>query len=338
MLRREAAGWLARLLSDRDPDIQRKFEEWRNRDARHAAAIDRMRGWYGRAGVLRHSPIAPSGTQRRATPKPRRILRPALAAAAAIVVLVPAGALLLRNGTFPLGGTNALMLMTNVGEIRQVKLADGSTVTLDTSTKVDVEIGRSRRSAHLQYGRARFRVAQADEPFVVETASSTITARKGVIDVEQLGRQGRVRVLAGAADVRGSDQEQTSRLALGAGESVTVNPAGPEQKSAMPSLPDWTRGMLQLDGTPLAEAVALANRYSERKIILAGDFGPLRMTGAFRAGDTAGLAKAVATAFALSLQQRADGSLILSRSTTSPALRNKRGYRDNPPFVAHDHT
>jgi transmembrane sensor len=324
MLRREAADWLARLRSDRDPDIQRKFEQWHNKDPRHAAAIDRMRGWYDRAGVLRHSKIAPPVTQARATRSPQWTLQPALAAAAAVVVLVPVGALLLRNGSLSFGGANVMMLMTSVGEIRQVKLADGSTVTLDTSTKLDVEIGRSRRSAHLRYGRARFRIAPADEPFVVETASSTITAQQGVIDVEQLGRQGRVRVLAGAADVRGSDQEQTSRLALGAGQSVTFDPGGPEQKIAAPSMPDWTRGMLQFDGTPLAEAVGLANRYSERKIILAGDFGPLRVTGAFRAGDSAGLARALAAAFALSLQQRPDGNLILSRSI-SPALQNKRG-------------
>jgi transmembrane sensor len=187
-----------------------------------------------------------------------------------------------------------------------------------------VEIGRSRRRAQLRYGRARFRIAPASEPFVVETASSTITARQGVIDVEQVGHQGRVQVLAGAAEVRGSDQEQTSRVALGAGESVTVNPGGSERKSAVPSAPDWTRGMLQFDGTTLADAVALANRYSERHIVLVGDLKGLRVTGAFRAGDMAGLAKALAAAFTLALEQRADGTLVLSRSA-SPALQNKRG-------------
>jgi LuxR family quorum-sensing system transcriptional regulator CciR len=42
-----------------------------------------------------------------------------------------------------------------------------------------VEISRSHRSARLKHGRARFQIAQASAPFVVETANMTITAREG---------------------------------------------------------------------------------------------------------------------------------------------------------------
>jgi transmembrane sensor len=318
MLRREAASWLARLQSGRDPGIESKFRRWHDADPRHAAVFDRVHRSYEQAGLLRHSSILVSGKEQRAIRKPEWIPRPALAAAAAVVVLVPIALLLVGGDGLPFGGTNAVMLMTQVGEIRQVKLSDGSRVTLDTSTRVEVEIGRSHRGARLKYGRARFQVAQAGEPFLVETASSTITTREGVIDIEQVAKQSRIQVLAGVADVRGSDQDQTSRVTLGAGERVAVNPGGAEQKSAVPSVPDWTRGMLQFDGTPLADAVALANRYSERHIILVGDLAALRVTGAFRAGDTAGLAKVLAAAFGLSLQRRADGDLVLSRHIRPP--------------------
>jgi transmembrane sensor len=99
---------------------------------------------------------------------------------------------------------------------------------------------------------------------------------------------------------------------------------GADRKVSVAPASDWTRGMLQFDGTPLSEAVALANRYSDRHILLVGGLGALRVTGAFRAGDTAGLAKALAAAFGLSLQQNADGNLLLSR-TTSPQAQNKTG-------------
>lgn len=324
MLRREAAGWLARLQSGRDPDVERQFQRWRDADARHEAAFDRVRRSYEQAGLLRHSPIADSDRHGPAIRKPEWKPLPALAAAAAFVVLVPIGVVLLRDGTPAFGGTEAVMLMTRVGEIRQVELADGSKVTLDTATKVDVELGRTRRSAHLRHGRARFQIAKANAPFVVETANTTVATDQGVIDVEQVGQQARVEVLAGTADVRGSDKSQTSQVALRAGEGVTMNPAGAEQKSVVAPAPDWTKGMLQFDGTPLAEAIALANRYSERHIILAGDLNALRVTGAFRAGDTTGLAKALAAAFGLTLQPHADGNLVLSRSAP-PIIRNKRG-------------
>jgi transmembrane sensor len=321
MLRRDAANWLARLESGRDPAIDRKFQRWRDADPRHAAAFDRARQVYEQAGLLRLSPTVGSGRHELAIQKPK--WKP-LAAAAAIVVLAPIGILISRSDGLSFGSTDSLMLMTSVGEIRQVNLADGSRVTLDTSTKVDVEIGRSHRRAHLRYGRARFQIASESAPFVVETASSTITARQGVIDVEQGEEQDRVKVLAGAADVRGFGQAQAAHVSLGSGESATVNSRGTEQKGGIAPSPDWTRGMLQFEGTRLADAVALANRYSERRIILFGDLDALRVTGVFRAGDTIGLARSLAAAFSLSLQQRPDGSLILSRRAP-PGLQNKGG-------------
>jgi transmembrane sensor len=323
-LRREAAGWLARLQSGRDPNIDSKLKQWRDADPRHAAAFDRVRRSYEQAGLLRHSPIIAS--ERHEAPIRSSAWKPlpALAAAAAIVILVPFGLAVFRDGGSPFGGTEAVLLMTHVGQIRQVGLADGSKVTLDTATKVDVEIGRLRRTALLRYGRVRFQIAPAKAPFVVETTGTTITARNGVIDVEQVGEEGHVRVLAGTVDIRGWAQGQAGPFTLTGGHAATVNSSGAKQTNDVAAASDWTKGMLQFDGTPLAEAVSLANRYSEHHIILVGDLAALRVTGAFRAGDTSGLAKAIAAAFGLSLQKRPDGNLILSRRASS-GLQNIRG-------------
>lgn len=324
MLRRRAARWLARLQGGPNPGIEREFQKWRDADPRHSAAFDRVRRSYEQAGLLRHSPIVASGRHDPVIRKAEWRARPALAAAAAIALLVPIGAVLLRGGVPMFGGSDALILMTSVGEIRQVGLADGSSVTLDTATSVEVEIGRSRRTAHLKHGRARFHVTPAAEPFVIDTASTTIASREGVIDVEQVARTSRVSIISGTAEVRGSGQVSTAGLALAAGEGVTVERAGPEQKHAVPAAADWTRGMLQFDRTPLGEAVALANRYSDRRIILGTDLAALRVTGAFRAGDSASFAKALASAFGLSIGQDAEGNLILSRRRPA-ARQNKNG-------------
>jgi transmembrane sensor len=319
MLRREAAGWLARLQSGRDPDIGRKFQRWRDADPRHGEAFDRVFRTYEEAGLLRLSPNIRSDQPESDIRKPRWKPVPALAAAAAIIVLVPTGIAFFRSGGLPLVGTDSVMLMTSVGEIKQVDLPDGSKVTLDTATKVEVEIGPARRSARLRYGRARFQVVRAGVPFTVEAKSLTVTADAGVIDVERGARQDRVEVLAGAAEARGPGQDDAPPVTLAAGEGVAVNSGGMEQKRIAAPAADWTRGMLQFDGTPLGEAVALANRYSKRHILLIGDLDALRVTGAFRAGDTAGLATALAEAFGLSLENRADGSLALSRKGASRA-------------------
>lgn len=313
MLRREAAGWLSRLQSRREPNIERKFRQWHDADARHAAAFDRVRRTYDQAGLLRHSPIVGSGQFESDLARRGWKLRPAFAAIAVLALLLPVAAFLVRGGNLPFTSTDAVMLITRAGETRQVDLADGSKVKLDSATKVEVEIGRSGRSAHLRYGRARFQITESSEPFVLETGRTTITARQGIIDIEQGTKEDRVQVLAGSADLHASGQPDKADVALAAGESATVSSSGGQQMTVAPAALNQTRAMLQFDGTPLADAVALANLHSERHIILVGDFNKLRVTGAFRAGDTAALAKALAAAFALSLEQRGDGNFVLSR-------------------------
>lgn len=323
MLRREAANWLARLHRGPDPRIERDFQSWYAADARHAAAFDGVRQTYEQAGLLRHSRTIAAIPDESAVRMRRRSLRPAFAVAAAAIALAALGILVIR-GSGLLFGTDAMMLTTKVGEIRQVDLPDGSKVTLDTATNVEIEVGPWHRRAQLKYGRARFQVAQGGAPFVVESRAIRISTRKGVVDVEQGARQDEVQLLAGAADVRDSRQPRASALALAPGDAVTIDPHGAERKHIMPSQPDWPSGMLQFDETPLGEAVALANRYSQEHILLVGRLDTLRVTGAFCAGDTPGLAKALAAAFQLSLRRAPDGSWVLSRSP-SLAVQKKRG-------------
>lgn len=312
MLRREAAGWLARLQSGRDPEIERKFRRWRDADPAHAAAFERVSRSYDRAGLLRHSSVIAGLPQTERTRPLTGTPRYAMAAALAAVVLIPAG-LLVAGGALSLSGTHELMLATMVGQIREVKLSDGSRITLDTSSSVNIEIWRSRRHARLNYGRARFEIAAAGAPFVVDAAGTTVTARQGIVDVERTGQQSRVDVLAGRAAVHRSGAGASTELTLAGGQALASNSATPIQARDLAAGPDWTQGMLQFDGTPLPVAIGLVNRYSDRHILIQGNFDDLRVTGAFHAGDTAGFAKALAAAFDLSLARNRDGSLLLSR-------------------------
>lgn len=259
--------------------------------------------------MLRHSERAS------ATPKSvqegSREPRFAWAAAAALALLVAGGLYLRGGGILGPTGTEAVMLTTNVGEIRQVRLADGTKLTLDTATSVEVEVGPSLRRAVIKTGRARFDLTQADAPFVIEVGNATVTAGNCVVDIERLEGQSAVDVLTGNADVRSAAQPRTNGVGLAAGEGAIVVPGAPVQKHPLVAS-DWTRGMLQFDGTPLGVAVALANRYSKQKIVLEGGLEKLRVTGAFRAGDVTGLASALAEAFHLSLVRNVKGDLILS--------------------------
>ena len=318
MLRREAAGWLARLQSRRDPDVERKFNRWRDRDPAHAEAFERVAASYQQAGLLRYSAIAANSADRASRGARPRTPSYAWAAAAALILLFSAGLYLALGTGLWTSGTEAVMLSTKVGEIRRFRLADGSNLTLDTATSVEVEIGRMGRRALVKSGRARFDVAKAARPFVIEAGNSIATAAGAVIDVEKFGNQASVEVLAGNARV-GESGPGGGELSLGAGETMTAVRGQVAEKQSFSPAPDWTLGMLEFDGTPLDAAVALANRYSNSQIVLSAGLEGLRVTGAFRAGDAEGLAGALAEAFHLKLARTQEGNLVLSRSAAKGA-------------------
>jgi transmembrane sensor len=324
MIRREARAWLIRLQSRRDPDSERKFRSWYDSDRRHAEAFESVRRNFESAGLLRQS----SASHNRELQPPRTatiVQRPrfAWAAVAAIALLVPAGWLLFERGAVT--GTNAMMLVTSVGEIRHIDLADGSKVTLDTDTKVEVDVGRTHRRVRLAQGRARFEIAEGKAPFVVEAGRTTVTSEAARFDIARTGGQSWVDVLSGSVDVRDSSRDPADSFMVRGGQSVAAAPAGLERSGAIAGGTEWTRGMLEFDATPLESAVELANRYSERKILISGDVGELRVTGAFRAGDVMGLAKALAAAFHLSLAAEPDGNLLLSEKADRNDPKKKGG-------------
>jgi transmembrane sensor len=326
MLRREASNWLARLEGGSNGQVEQDFQRWYHADSAHAEAFDRVRQSYASAGLLRHSELArdcsPSSARPRiSSPQPRW----ALAAGIAVALLVPGAILVSQGGFSPVQARNTVLLATAVGEIRQVALDDGSKVTLDTATKVEVELGRSERRAIVREGRARFEIASDPRPFIVTTASAIVTSGPAVMDVERLPDGARVEVLSGSATASiGSADQNGSPVTVSAGQGFTSGQQ-PRTYNLTSDRSAWTRGMLQFDGTPLAEAVALANRYSDQKIELASGAEQLRVTGAFKAGDSAGFAKGLAHAFDLKLDRTRTGGFILSRQPVSTSKKKNGG-------------
>lgn len=324
MLRSRAAGWLARLQSGREPNIEQKFRIWYDADAKNAAAFDRISRSYQQAGLLRNLPEWRGGLGAVRNQSAHNPPRFAIAAGILFSLLIPPGILLFREAIAPFRTTEAVMLTTRVGEIRRVELEDGSTVTLDTNTSLELRVGPSHRIARVERGRARFEIAAAREPFVLQSRSATVTSMQGIVDIDDSMRDSRIAVLAGSAGVSSSADRAVAALTLGAGDVAAPARRGLAVEHHLARGSDWTRGMLQFDGTALVDALALANRYSDRHIMAGANLGDLRVTGAFHAGDIAGLAKALATAFNLSVSQRPDGNLVLL-PLESESMKRKRG-------------
>lgn len=317
----QAAEWFARMHGPDRNSAQLAFERWRAANPAHREAYaEAERQWQATAGL--------AGTEMGRTRQlPERrppfwqlpAARPAFALAAVALVLL-AGFWLLRA---PAGMPSKALVAANeaqatrVGEIRTFKLGDGTTVTLDTDSAIDVRMSGDARVVMLTRGRARFDVAHdASRPFRVEVAGRTVTARGTLFDVGFEPEGVRVTLFRGAVDVRGlapsGGVAAVTRLAPG--ECFTDVPTRPRVAKATIRAQQWVSGMLDFDAVPLGEVLQQTNRYSVQKIRL-GDpaLASLRVTGAFRPVPADQLAASLAAAFSLRVERGAQGEFVLRR-------------------------
>lgn len=205
---------------------------------------------------------------------------------------------------------------TGVGEQRLVQLADGSTVRLDTASRIRVRFDRGVRRIELTEGQGLFTVAHdSGRPFVVRAGDAQVTAVGTVFDVRRNAADVKVTLVSGVVDVVREGGAAPSRMT--AGQQARVTPARISTRSIdAATATSWTTGRLVFEDTPLETAVAEVNRYLEEPIVLEpGTDGKTPVSGVFRTGEREGFALAAAEGLGLRTRSRADGVLILSNPT-----------------------
>jgi transmembrane sensor len=191
--------------------------------------------------------------------------------------------------------TGAQRFETALGEQRSVVLADGSLVTLNTSSSIEVHMVKDRRTVHLLAGEALFDVAHDPaRPFDVVAGTTTVRAVGTQFDVDRRPGattvtvvEGRVAVITGSGDVR---QQHESRLPLAAGEQVTLGPHVtrlPVRTDAATTVA-WTQRKLIFAHRQLGEVAAEFNRYNRQRIeIRSAELRSQEVSGVFQANDPA---------------------------------------------------
>jgi len=186
---------------------------------------------------------------------------------------------------------------TPVGGHRALVLADGSRVTLNTASRIEVR----GRTVALRRGEALFEVAHKPDaaPFDVLTDQARIRVTGTRFNVRlKDGRTG-VDLIRGHVRVsgKGAPQDDETATALEAGQAVEVatgGRVGPVRAADVAAVEDWLSGRLTFDNTPLKEAVAEMNRYSPVKLVIAdAALNGLMVNGEFQAGDVRAFSRAV---------------------------------------------
>jgi transmembrane sensor len=187
---------------------------------------------------------------------------------------------------------------TDIGEQHSIVLRDGSTVNLNSRSRIRIRYSGRERAVDLLEGQALFTVAKdATRPFIVIAGSTQVRAVGTEFDVycKATGTvvtvvEGRVAVLARPMDSGDSAGRsaplQTPALRdkatekagsdvpgvrfLSAGEQLMVTPQAAARPVAanVAAATAWTQRQLIFDSTPLNEVADEFNRYNERQFVI----------------------------------------------------------------------
>ena len=224
--------------------------------------------------------------------RPRRFRLPMTMWQSIAAIVIVALTVLITSFNFHRGPQR---LETAVGEQRSVVLGDGSLVTLNTSSSIEVHLARDRRIVKLLAGEALFEVAHdAARPFDVMSGDTTVRAIGTQFNVDHRHAsttvtvvEGRVAVFTNDANGQSSDQ---IRLPLEAGEQLTVAPrrARHAVRADVATAIAWTQRKLIFQQRPLGEVAEEFNRYNREVIdIRSAELRNQEVTGVFQANDPA---------------------------------------------------
>lgn len=284
-----AAAWVVRLSSTDATEADRAaFEAWCAADPVHAVAYAEMDALWRRLGHLpeRESPAPP----RPGSNKSRGPTGPACLAA----LLVLGSALAYRAG---LADWLRADLWSGVGDITHATLPDGSRVDLNTGTALALHFGDRERRVALLRGEAVFDVVRdPGRPFIVEGGGLSVRAVGTVFYVRADGAGRPVGVAEGrvAVTAAGRPLEVAAGEALADGDAPRVVAADVARAMA------WREGRLIVSGERLSDVLAELARYRPGRILLLdGQAGARRVTGAFDPRHTDDALDAIAASLSL---------------------------------------
>jgi transmembrane sensor len=338
-VRENATRWLARLARGLDKDDGVALREWLKDATNREAILSAGRLWEGADISALLSELFPTAANTESVKPGRDVFAASLAAAVAVAIVVSFAVAL--DGKTPLlyflghpepkSSITTNTYTTGIGMMQDVRLLDGSTLTLNTDTRVTVVYSPHAREVNLEHGEASFDVTpEAERPFSVRAGRREFQALGTRFNVRLLSpenieltvTEGEVKVLY--APPRWPETPAKRRENLTFGETtlnaLQIALVEPGYQSVRPLVPAemqarlaWQRGMIIFDGERLEDVLVEMDRYTEAKFVLADNaLSAVRIGGNFRTGDVDGLLRTLRDRFAIDSRRDAQGRIILS--------------------------
>jgi transmembrane sensor len=216
-------------------------------------------------------------------------------------------------------------LQTKVGEQRSVLLVDGSRVTLNTASKIEVRLQADRRVVELLQGEVLFEVAHdAQRPFDVHAGNVVVRAVGTQFDIDRRATRTAVTVVEGRVGLIAAGSRIRNLPVLSASDRVVVYSAGPsavEHDVNLAETTAWTQHQLVFHHRPLGEIADEFNRYNVGQIeIRSPSLREQEVTGTFRSNDVASFVAVLAGIPGVQVvDDGSDGYIVTSNGSEMPA-------------------
>jgi transmembrane sensor len=304
----QAAGWLFEMAeAPPDDGIRRDFVKWLKKSPQHIEEfleiavleqelrrlpLDIERIMAEVRAVVRPGAVPIRDDAGLTKRKVTKGLRPnwqryGWASAAGVAVVAIVFALMLVDEP------QSLVHQTDFGEQRSIQLSDGSIVTLNTRSAVEVQYGDGERRVTLLSGEAMFDVAtNVSKPFVVDTGDVFLRVLGTRFSVYRRSHSVHVAVVEGSVSAV-TQYLPHEQVVVRAGEGAVATAKGVTLRDGLFDVRRaiaWTEGRLIFDGARLSEVVAEFNRYNRVPLIVEDDsLAERTITTVFNAHDVRAL-------------------------------------------------
>jgi transmembrane sensor len=321
-----ATNWLIRRDAGLSSAEEQELAAWLAADSRHERAFAEANGlWrvFDRAVKTGAAPAILERVVGRA--RARRARQRLFSSAIAVLVI---GTSIISFWRRPVSPSRPAKPVQVASDSLQ-KLPDGSVVELRSGAKITVAFEAGRRRVELLQGEALFRVAKdPSRPFLVRASNVEVQAVGTSFSVDRTTRAIGVVVSEGTIAVTRLSPPISAGIEVPmlvkAGNCVEVGLDDnqiPQTSKTSPLSEDqiderlaWRTNRLEFVRTELKTAIAAMNERNVLQIILDAPADAQHVSGAFRADNPEGFARIVAATFALVLERRSEGEIILRAS------------------------
>ncbi|MGE4430988.1 MAG: FecR family protein [Sphingobium sp.] len=219
-------------------------------------------------------------------------------------------------------------LETRIGEVRQIALADGSQLILDTDTRIITAFTRKQRWIEVQQGRVRIVVGRDKiRPFLVRVGAREIVTTGAMFDVRHREGAGTgIHMIQGSIEIHNADPPEDGagreKIILPSGENLlfpAAPDAAPVRSRALPSDGQWVDEIQGFKDVPAGDIIAQANAYGTDAIELADPaMASERITGQINIRSPAAAAEAIAAHLGLAVDHSRPGRIIIIGNPTRP--------------------